>query len=158
MSDEPTMADITRALLLKEARDAEEVQTFFKEQKDEGEKHPRNCPCKPCLGRRSRRKGKDKQNAARKRLGVPKTRNASQSSNEENWRHYFRVEVKAGAQVGPVATKFLAMEKQADQNKAQGDPRPFLGVAMPDGWGNEGIVLVRLSDWERHVGPALDAL
>lgn len=120
------------------------------------EKHPRGCVCKPCIGRRSRRKGLRKQNEARKALGVPKTRNASQSSNEENWRHVFRWEVKSGRMAGPSATQFLAAEKQAEQNKVLGDTRPCGVVFMPDGWGSEGLVVVRLSTWRTHLAPLLE--
>lgn len=130
-----------------------EVTTYFKQSVgDPGDKHPRGCPCRPCMGRRNRRGGLRKQREARKALGVPNARNASQLSNEENWRATFRVEVKSGSQVGPVATRFLLAEQQSDANKSTGDPRPFLFVAMPKGWGSEGLVVLRLSEWRKHVG------
>jgi hypothetical protein len=56
------------------------------------------------------------------------------------------MEVKSGAQVSPIATRFFAAEKQSAQAKAIGDIRPFVMVAMPDDT-QEGIVLMRLSQF-----------
>jgi hypothetical protein len=57
-----------------------------------------------------------------------------------------RVEVKAGAQVYPIATRFSNAKGQSDEAKALGDVRPFAMVAMPDG-SSDGIVLMTLSDF-----------
>jgi len=115
-------------------------------------------PCPSCRGRRNRRAGLTKQRAARKALetvtGTPAGRYSSQTANEELWRLATLCEVKEGAQVGPIATRFLAAETQAFVAKAFGDPRPFLMVAMPKGWGSEGIVLCRLSE----LGHVVEAL
>lgn len=98
------------------------------------------------MGRRNRRSGLAKQRAARKALGVPSPAFHGQLANEENWLAYFaRVEVKSGAQVGPIATRYLKAEAQSEANRSLGDPRPFLMVAMPQGWGSEGLVVMRLS-------------
>lgn len=67
------------------------------------------------------------------------------NGNEENWRGPFRAEVKSGAQAGPVATRFLAAESQSEVTRPIGDTRPFVFVAMPNGWGDEGLVVVRVS-------------
>lgn len=56
------------------------------------------------------------------------------------------MEVKAGAQVQPIATRFYQAEKQSAQAKAIGDIRPFVMVAMPDDT-QDGIVLMRLSQF-----------
>ena len=91
-----------------------------------------------------------KQRLARRRAGVPDAKFHGQGGNEENWRHAnWRIEVKSGKQVNPVATRFLLAEAQAAVAKAQGDPRGFMLIAMPEGWGSEGLVVMRLSDWER---------
>lgn len=115
----------------------------------------RGAPCRPCLGRRNRRKGLAKQRKARKALGVPDSRFHGQLGNEENWRGIFRAEVKAGQQVKAMTTRFLMAEKQSDANKAIGDSRPFAFVAMPDGT-SDGLVCVRLSVWRTTVVPALN--
>lgn len=115
----------------------------------------RSAPCPSCLGRRNRRSGLKKQREARKRLGVPDAKFHGQNGNEENWRGVFRVEVKSGQQVKALATRFLEAEKQSDGNKAVGDPRAFLFVAMPAGMSNEGIVALRLSVWESQIAPVL---
>lgn len=101
-------------------------------------------------GRINRQKGKRKQAAARKQLEAVWGVTASwhgRKANEETWDHLtaVKVECKAGKQVGPIATRFLAAEKQANASRAIGDPRPFLMVAMPDDWGTEGLVVMRLS-------------
>lgn len=116
--------------------------------------HVRRCPCRKCQGRRSRQRGLSKQRRARKMVGVPDARFHGQLGNEENWRHAFRIEVKSGKMVGPQSW-FLRTEGQSDANKAIGDPRPFMYVAMPEGWGEEGLVTVRLSAWRDHIAPLL---
>lgn len=94
-----------------------------------------------------------KQRKARKALGVPDPKFHGALANEENWLAYWaRVEVKSGAQVRAVATRFLGAETQSDGNKSIGDPRPFIFVAMPEGWGSEGLVVMRLSAF-RQLAP-----
>jgi hypothetical protein len=75
---------------------------------------------------------------------------------EENLRGPFRIEVKAGAQVKAVATKFLAAEKQSEASRPIGDNRPFVFVAMPDGM-SDGFAVVRLSQLDRVVEAAFNA-
>jgi hypothetical protein len=58
----------------------------------------------------------------------------------------FRVEVKAGGQVGPIATRFDAARSQSEASKALGDVRPFAMIAMPDG-SSDGIVLMSLTEF-----------
>jgi hypothetical protein len=101
-------------------------------------------------GRINRQKGKRKQAAARRVFEDVYQVTASwhgKKGNEETWDHITaaRLEVKAGKQVGPIATRFLAAEKQSETARALGDTRPFVMVAMPDDWGTEGLLLVRLS-------------
>jgi hypothetical protein len=105
-------------------------------------------PCFACRGRAAQR------TAARK-LGV-KPRFASRLSDEERWGGPWRTEVKAGKQVGPLATAYLNAEDQSNGHQAIGDVRPFRCVAMPDGWGTEGLVIVRLSTWRQHIAPRLE--
>jgi hypothetical protein len=114
----------------------------------------RSAPCPRCRGRRNRQKGLRKQRTARKGL-VPDPLWWSELANEENWRGMLRLEVKSGAQVRGIATKYLAAEAQADAARAVGDLRPFGFVAMPDEWGSEGLVVVRLSLMRALVAQAL---
>lgn len=121
-----------------------------------GRRHVRGCACRVCLGRRNRRKGLSKQSAARKRLGVGSSKFSD--ANEETWHdRYFANEVKAGGQVGPLVNWWRRVEAQVLANEADfGDRRRAVrAVAMPDGWGKDGLVVVRLSTWETHIGPAL---
>jgi hypothetical protein len=117
------------------------------------DKHLRGCDCKPCVGRRSRARGMKKQRTARKLMKVPNPRFSSQNSNEEAWQGAVRCEVKSGANdTNPIATRFLAAERQSEASRAIGDTRPFVHIAMPPGFGSEGIVSFRLSDIARVVG------
>jgi hypothetical protein len=105
----------------------------------------RRAPCRSCLGRRSRRGGLAKQRAAARALGVPSAKFHGQNGNEESWRYAVRIEVKSGAQVGPIATRYLLAEKQSEQNRAVGDGRAFMMIAMPRDWASEGLAIIRLS-------------
>lgn len=116
----------------------------------------RAAKCRSCQGRANRRKGQRKQREAARELGIPPAKFRGTNANEEHWRGMWRVECKAGYQVKGLATRFLDAEAQSFANKATGDARPFLMVAMPDSWGAEGLVVVRLSDWRDHVAPVLE--
>ncbi len=142
--------DPTRSTVTPYTKD-DQLRNFGKD----GQRHPRGCDCRPCMGKRNRRSGLTKQRAARQLLGVPLTKLASMSSNEENWRHRFRIEVKSGLQVKAMYTRFLGAEKQAGANKADGDPRGFMFVAMPKDT-SDGLVCIRLSTWARDVAPLLN--
>ena len=109
----------------------------------ENESCTRTKPCPSCLGRRNRRSGLRKQRTARKGLGI-EVRFAAQGGNEETWNGAVRVEVKSGAQAGPVWTRYKAAEDQSEANKSIGDPRPFLAVFMPKDI-TDGLVVFRLS-------------
>lgn len=117
--------------------------------------HVRGCPCPRCIGGRNRQRGLKKQRAAKKALGIPNNRFHTKDGNEENWLGAFRVEVKSGKMVGKFAGFFKA-EAQSEANRAIGDTRPFIFVAMPEGMGNEGFVTVRLSDWQTHIAPLIE--
>lgn len=116
----------------------------------------RKCRCVSCRNRINRKSGLDKQNKARKALGVPG--NKFGDSNEERWSdNVFANEVKSGKQCGPLAAWWLRVEKQVRANEADfGDDRhPVRAVAMPEGW-SDGLVAVRLSTWQELVRPALE--
>jgi len=118
----------------------------------------RGCTCRRCTGARNRRSGLAKQRTARKRLGVADGKFGS--ANEELWADaLFRNEVKSGKFVMPAANAYLKIEQQVDANRPTfgDDGRPCRAVIMPFGWGEEGLVMVRLSTWERLIRPAMDA-
>ena len=106
-------------------------------------------------GRLNKQKGHRKQSLARKALEDLFGAEAlfhGRKANEEAWTHLpIRVEVKAGAQVKPIETRFLAAEKQATAAKATGDPRPFCYIAMPDGT-TDGLFICRLSVLKELLG------
>ena len=113
--------------------------------------HIRNCNCPRCMGKRNRAKGDAKARQARKALGIA----GVNSRHEEVWGGNLRVEVKAGAQVNPIYTRFKAAEAQSDAARAIGDNRPFAMVAMPDGT-KDGLVIIRLSDVTAFVAAHLE--
>ena len=115
----------------------------------DGKRRVRGCGDPVARGQRNRAKGDGKARRARKKLGLTATGKAG-SRHEEHWAGFFRVEVKAGAQVGPIATRFAAARSQSEASKALGDIRPFLMVAMPDGT-SDGIVLMRLEEFAELV-------
>lgn len=122
-------------LLLKPARD--------------GLRRVKGCNDPTARGKRNRTKGDNKARIARRKLGLSATGNAG-TRHEEHWGGMFRVEVKAGVQVGPIATRFYQAKGQSDASKAMGDIRPFAMIAMPDGK-TDGIVLMTLEEFAQLV-------
>lgn len=61
------------------------------------------------------------------------------------------MEMKAGKQVQPIATRFDLARAQSEEQRPIGDTRPFMMVAMPEGT-KDGIVLMRLSDFVQMYG------
>lgn len=112
----------------------------------------RGCSDPAARGKRNRSKGDSKARRARKALGI----GGANSRHEEHWGGHLRLEVKAGAQVSPIATRFYAAENQSKASNSIGDIRPFVMVAMPDET-TDGIVLIRLSEFRTLLG-ALDLL
>lgn len=119
----------------------------------------RKCKCRTCINRKNRAKGRRKQNMVRKKLGIPDRKFHGADAHEENWRSAVRIEVKAGKQVGPIATRFKNAEAQSWENvKNQvggGKSKPFMMVAMPDGE-SDGIVLCRLSELDKVVDALIE--
>ena len=112
----------------------------------DGRRRVRNCGDPAARGKRNRTKGDSKARRARKKLGL----GGHLTRHEENWGGIFRTEIKAGAQVGPIYTRFRDAKAQSDAAKALGDVRPFVMVAMPDGT-SEGIVLMTLTEFAEIV-------
>lgn len=112
----------------------------------------RVSPCRSCLGARNRRSGLRKQRAARKQLEqtfqTEAARFVGMLGNEEAWMLPVRVEVKSGAQVRTVWTKFLLAEEQSNAHRAVGDLRPFVQVVMADHT-NDGLAVMRLSQLQQ---------
>jgi hypothetical protein len=106
----------------------------------DGKRRIKGCGDPVARGKRNRSAGDSKARKARKALGIP----GVMSRHEEHLGGGFRVEFKAGQQVGPIATRFYAAERQSEDARPIGDHRPFAMVAMPEGT-SDGIVLVRLS-------------
>lgn len=112
-------------------------------------------PCTSCRNRRNQSSGKRKQREARKALeavtGTQAARFSGALANEEGWAGLpLRVEVKSGAQAGPIWTRYAAAEIQAEANNAIGNTKPFVLVAMGQRT-TDGLVVCRLSQLSRVV-------
>jgi hypothetical protein len=113
-------------LLLRESRD--------------GKRRIKGCGDPVARGKRNRAKGDSKARRARKMLGIA----GANTRHEELWGGALRVEMKAGAQIEPIATRFRAAYAQSQTSRSVGDIRPFVLVAMPDGE-SDGLAVMRLS-------------
>ena len=125
----------------------------------DGKRRIRGCSDPTARGKNSRRKGLSKQRTARKRLGVAPS-NKFGDANEENWQDtMFANEVKAGAQIQPAVNAWMRIEKQVRSNDVAVGSRnkPCRAILMPDDWGKEGLVMIRLSTWEDLVRPAMES-
>ena len=114
---------------------------------NDGARRIKNCGDPTARGKRNRAKGDSKARRARKQLGIQ----GANTRHEELWGGDLRVEVKSGAQVNPIWTRYLLAENQSKQSKPVGDARPFALIAMPDDT-REGIVVMRLSSFAQLFG------
>ena len=122
----------------------------------DGLQRVKGCGDPVARGARSRRSGLAKQRVARKALGVAPSHKFG-DANEENWCDpYFSTEVKSGAQVRAVNTfwtKCLA-QIESGQHDFGGQKKIPRVVAMPEG-SKDGLVVMRLSDWEAFIKPLI---
>lgn len=110
--------------------------------------HIRGCTCKPCLAGRNSQSGKRTHRRLARQLAAMQP-GATATSEEERWNTTYRYEVKSGAQVGPVVTKYRNAKQQSMTHKAFGDPRPFAFIASHDGL---DLVVVELDVWKAETG------
>lgn len=123
----------------------------------DGLRRIRGCNDPTARGKRSRTKGLSKQRTARKRLGVAPS-NKFGDANEENWQDtLFANEVKSGKQTGTVVTAWDRIDAQVRSNESDYGSRrkPTRAILMPDDWGKEGLVIIKLSTWQELVAPAM---
>lgn len=107
---------------------------------------------------RNRSSGLARQRVARKALGVPP--NKFGDANEERWSDaIFANEIKSGAQVKPAATAYLKAERQILANEPDhgGKRLPARVTLMPEDFGDDGIVMVRLFTWRDVIRPAIES-
>ena len=121
----------------------------------DGGRRVRGCGDPVARGKRNKRKGQRKQAKAATMIGVP--RSAMSPGHEEFYGGTVRIEVKAGAQAGPVHTKYLAVRAQSEAARPFGDHRPFVGMFMPDGVGY-GLVVFRSDELEAVVAALAEQL
>ena len=118
----------------------------------DGKRRIKGCGDPVARGKRNRAKGDAKARRARKRLGIA----GANTRHEELWGGALRLEVKSGAQVAPIATRFWAAEQQSNASRSLGDVRPFVFVAMPDGE-SDGLAIMRLSEFSDLISLLGDA-
>lgn len=113
---------------------------------NDGKRRVKGCGDPAARGKRNRAKGDSKARKARKlmRLAGPNTRH------EEHLRGPVLTESKAGAQVGPIWTRYRDARAQAEASRAIGDSRPFVFLAHPDGT-SEFLIVVSSRDWKNVV-------
>jgi hypothetical protein len=110
----------------------------------DGTTHIRRCPCRQCLGRKSKRTGGLAQRTAAKRLGL--TTSSIKTGHEESYIGGLRIEVKSGRQIGPLVTAFEKGEAQSEAQRPLGDNRPFVYAAVPEPNGKTVIYAFRTRD------------
>ena len=119
----------------------------------DGNRRIKGCGDPTARGKRNRSKGDSKARKARQALGI----GGVNSRHEEHWGGAVRVEVKAGAQINPIATRYLLAEQQSEQHRAIGDNRPFMLVAMPDGM-KDGLIVMKISSFITLTGTAVQTM
>lgn len=126
--------------------------TLLKPSRD-GKRRVKGCGDPVARGKRNRAKGDAKARKVRPLLGLagPNTRH------EELLRGPVLTESKAGAQVGPVWTRYQSARAQAEASRAIGDHRPFVFLAHPDGT-SETLIVVSSRDWANVLAAYADGV
>lgn len=110
--------------------------------------HVRGCKCPRCLAGRNSKKGKALHRQVARQLGAA-TPGRGSSSHEESWVHAWRVEVKTGAQAGPVTTRWRASRDQSEASRAFGDSRPFVAIFTTGAKGDPTLAVLELETLQR---------
>lgn len=106
----------------------------------------RTCKtCPQCRGKRARSKGDAKAAKVRRALAA----GGAATRHEEGWGGALRIESKAGAQVGPILTRYLAAKNQSEASRPVGDHRPFVMAASPDR--GPALLVLELDELEQVV-------
>ena len=113
----------------------------------------RGCADPSARGKRNRAKGDAKARKSRSLLGLT----GALSRHEEHWGGPLRMEAKAGAQVGPIWTRYQAARAQSEQSRSIGDTRPFVFAAHPDNT-SEFLLVVSSRDWVQVVAAAAEGM
>lgn len=119
----------------------------------DGKRRIRGCGDPVARGKRNRSKGDSKARKSRKLLGLT----GANTRHEEHLGGPYRYEAKAGAQVGPIWTRFQQARAQSEASRSIGDHRPFVMAAHPDG-ASEFVLLVSSRDWEQVIAAAVEVL
>lgn len=113
--------------------------------------HVRGCPCRSCLNGRNSSEGKARHRKFAKLAGIHTT--GFNTSQEEAWTDPFRWEVKSGAQVQPIITRYLLARAQSDEATAIGNVKPFAFGVKPTRGGDPSLVVVDAEVWRDAIVP-----
>lgn len=105
--------------------------------------HIRGCSCRPCLNGRNSQGGKRRHRSFAKAAGIATGR--FRTSEEEAWRDRYRWEVKSGAQVQPIVTRYQLAKRQSDATVRIGDSRPFAFGVQPNQAADPALVVIEAS-------------
>ena len=117
----------------------------------DGGRRVRGCGDPAAAGQRNRAKGDREERRAARLLGAT----GVNTRHEEHRGGPIRYESKAGAQVGPIWTRFQAARAQSELSRPIGDHRPFVMSASPDGTA-EVLLVVSSKDWPQVVAAAAE--
>lgn len=124
-----------------------------------GDKMVRGCTGPRGRGSDNRKQGLRRQAKAARSVGI----NVSniRPGNEERWPdQIFANEVKSGKQCGPAFTLWCTIEAQVRANAPDfggRERKPARAILMPNDFGGDGLVIVRLSTWSTTIQPAIEA-
>ena len=105
--------------------------------------HPRTCKCKACVAGRNSRQGKAGHRKIARMIGAA-TPGRGATSHEESMTGPWRVEIKTGAQAGPVVTRYRLSREQSEASKSLGDHRPFVAIFDTRRKGDPVLAVVEL--------------
>jgi hypothetical protein len=112
----------------------------------DGSYHVLRCPCKKCMGRRSKRTGGKAERVSRNRHGIGN--NSLRSGHEELEESPIWRSAKSGGEVKTLATSFRRHKAEADSKRPMGNNKPFILDAIPEPEGKE--VITCFSHRSRH--------
>lgn len=108
--------------------------------------HVKFCPCPQCRAGRNSRSGKARHRKIARQLGAVGDGRGATSHEESFTLAWGRVEIKTGAQAGPVWTRFQNAREQSEGQRPFGDGRPFVFIAWTGKKGEPALAVLTVED------------
>lgn len=108
--------------------------------------HVKFCPCPKCRAGRNSRSGKARHRKLARELGAVGVGRGATSHEESFMLPWGRVEIKTGAQAGPVWTRFHNARSQSETSRPYGDARPFVGIFWTGKKGEPALAVVTVGE------------